>query len=276
MAACATEPSKGTDMQNDIASPIKKVLDDGVMTVQINRPQKKNAVTLAMWKELAQLFRSLEGDSNVRVVVLAGAGDCFSAGADISEFSQVRATPEQVAIYEDAVDGALSAIAKLPKPTIAAVSGVCFAGGLALAASADFRVADATAKFSVSAVRMGLVYNISKCARLYQIVGLVQAKRILLTGQRFSAQEALSLGLVDQVADEDALRTAQVLAGALIEGAPLAIEGIKSILEALATDTVDARRLDLERRIRAADASEDHREAVHAFAEKRRPMFQGR
>jgi enoyl-CoA hydratase/carnithine racemase len=263
-------------MQNDITPPIKRVLNDGVMTVQINRPQKKNAVTLAMWRELAQLFRSLEGDSNVRVVILAGSGDCFSAGADISEFSQVRATPDQVANYEEAVDGALSAIASLPKPTIAAISGVCFAGGVALAASADFRVADATAKFSVSAVRMGLVYNISKCARLYQIVGLVQAKRILLTGQKFSAREALDLGLVDQVADENALGTAHVLAGALIEGAPLAIEGIKSILEALATDTVDARRLDLERRIGAADASEDHREAVRAFAEKRRPAFRGR
>jgi len=263
-------------MQTEIATPIKTALNDGVMTVQINRPQKKNAVTLSMWRELGQLFRSLEGERNVRVVVLAGAGDCFSAGADISEFPKVRATPEQVAKYEEAVDGALSAIASSPKPTIAAVSGVCFAGGLALAASADFRVADATAKFSVSAVRMGLVYNTSKCSRLYQIVGLVQAKRILLTGDKFSAQEALAFGLVDKIDDGDALVAAHVLAGALIEGAPLAIEGIKSILEALATGTVDAKRLDLERRIAAADASEDHREAVLAFAAKRRPAFRGR
>src|SRR5688500_2725439 len=128
-------------MQHDSDAAIAISTHDGVMTVRLNRPAKKNAVTLAMWRQLGDLFRAVEHDAAVRVVILTGAGGNFSAGADITEFPQVRATPEQVEIYEAAVDGALAAVAGSSKPTVAAVSGFCLAGGLALAASADFRVA---------------------------------------------------------------------------------------------------------------------------------------
>jgi enoyl-CoA hydratase/carnithine racemase len=262
-------------MRNSEALPIQQTIADGVMTIRLCRPEKKNAVTFAMWTELGRVFRAVERDPAVRVVILTGSGGCFSAVADISEFPSLRSTPSQVAAYETAVDGALAAIAASSKPVVAAVTGVCFAGGLALAASADFRVADETASFAVSAVRMGLVYNIAKCARLYQVMGLVNAKRMLLTGDRFSAIEAKSMGLVDVVAQADVMEEARVLSRSMARGAPLALEGIKAILEALADQVTDARRPVLESGIARADASADHREAVEAFASKRVPVFRG-
>lgn len=249
---------------------------DGVATVEINRAAKKNAVSLDMWLHLARLFRGFANDHSVRVAILTGNGDAFSAGADISEFDAVRATPKQVEFYEKAVDDACYAIAALPKTTISAVSGVCFGGGVALAASTDFRIADKTAQFSVAAVRMGLAYNINKCARLYQIVGLQGAKRILLTGQRLGPQEALDMGLVDEIAPDRAIDLARTLAGEFSQVAPLSVGAMKQILEALATGSIDANQADLERFIQQADMSEDHREAVRAFAQKRKPKFIGR
>ena len=255
---------------------LRTTLADGVMLVEINRPAKKNAVTLAMWRALADLAGRFAADREVRVVVMTGAGGSFSAGADISEFPTVRSTDLQVTAYEAAVDAGLAAISGLPQPTVAAIAGACFGGGVALAASTDFRVADVTAQFSVSAVRMGLAYNVAKCTRLSQLVGVSTAKRILLTGQRFDAEQARAWGFVDQVGPAQAIDAALDLARTLKQGAPLALSGMKQILEALAAGRVEAERAKLEDAIRAADLSEDHREAVRAFAERRKPEFVGR
>ena len=263
-------------MTQDQQPSITTSISDSVATVKINRAHKKNAISLAMWRQLDELFQALDDDSAVRVIILAGSGGSFSAGADISEFPHVRSTPEQAESYEQAVDSALAAIAAVSKPTVAAVSGICFGGGVALAASADFRIADGSASFSISAVHMGLVYNIEKCTRLYQLVGLTNAKRFLLTGDRFTADQARHLGFVDEIADNSALADAQALAAELCRGAPLALDGIKAILAALGSSRIDACRADLQGRINRANVSHDHQEAVRAFAEKRRPIFVGR
>ena len=262
-------------MQDRAVYAIHCAVADHGLTITIDRASKKNAITLAMWRALGTAVSEAQDDADVRAIVVTGAGGCFSAGADITEFATVRSTPDQVAIYEEAVDGACAAIAASSKPVVAAISGVCLAGGLALAASADFRIADRSASFAITAVRMGLVYNIAKCMRLYQLVGLGGAKRILMTGQRFDAETAAAMGLVDELAN-DAVARAIALAASLAAGAPLAIAGLKAILEALAADRIDIDRDALERRIAAADASEDHREATRAFAEKRSPRFHGR
>jgi enoyl-CoA hydratase/carnithine racemase len=259
----------------ETADGIVQSLDDSVLMIRLDREAKKNAINLAMWRALAVAVQAAQHDDAVRAIILTGGTSCFSAGADISEFATVRSTPEQAAEYEEAVDGAMSAVQMSAKPVIAAVSGVCMAGALGLAASADFRVADRSATFAVTAVRMGLVYNIAKCARLYQLVGLTNAKRILMTGECLAAEDALRIGLVDEVVD-DPLVGARSLAAAMAAGAPVALEGLKAILEALASGNIEACRPALERRIAAADASEDHREATRAFAEKRKPVFTGR
>lgn len=256
-------------------SDIIQSIEDGILTIRLNRESKKNAITLAMWRTLRAAASAAQEDEEVRSILLTGGPTCFSAGADISEFAEVRSTPGQVATYEAAVDGAMSAFQASRKPVVAAISGVCMAGALGLAASADFRIAHRNASFAITAVRMGLVYNIAKTTRLYQLVGLTNAKRILMTGQRFSAEEALAMGLVDTLADDPEAQSV-ALAATMAMGAPLALEGLKAILEAIASNDVEERRGALERRIAAADASDDHREAARAFAEKRAPVFRGR
>ena len=254
---------------------IRTALTDGVMLVEINRPEKKNALTLAMWQSLTVLCTQTALSRQARVVLLTGAGGTFSAGADVSEFGLLRSTEEQVSVYEATVDGALAAIARLPQPTIAAVSGPCFGGGVALAASTDFRVADATAVFSVSAVRMGLAYNVAKCARLAQIVGVPAAKQILLTGGRFGAVQANGWGFVGEIAPGPAIDSALAMAGVLKQGAPLAITAMKRILEGIASGTIAEQLGSLQAMIQAADLSRDHIEAVRAFTERREPVFAG-
>ena len=250
-------------------------LNGSVLTIQLAREAKKNAINLAMWRALSVAVKAAQHNDTVRAIILTGGSSCFSAGADISEFATVRSTPDQVAVYEEAVDAAMNAVQISIKPVIAAVSGVCLAGGLGLAASADFRVADSSSSFAITAVRMGLVYNIAKSTRLYQLVGLSNAKRILMSGERFDAEEALRMGLVDELSD-DSQAGAKSLASILASGAPIALEGLKAILEALASGEIEAQRSALERGIAAADSSDDYREATRAFAENRKPVFNGR
>lgn len=254
---------------------LQSTIEDGIRLVEINQPARKNAVSLGMWRALTQVFRQIAAEPQTSVVILAGVGDSFSSGADITEFNTVRSNEEQATAYEAAVDEALATIRLLPKPTIAAISGICYGGGAALAASTDFRIADATAQFSISAVRMGLAYNVDKCARLIQLVGLSAAKRILLTGQRFDAQQAERWGYVDETTTGKAIDAAIAMAKLLRQGAPLAQSSMKLTLEALAAGAAEADRDRLNSLIRLAELSADHREAVRAFAEKRPPAFRG-
>jgi enoyl-CoA hydratase/carnithine racemase len=245
------------------------------VTVRIARPSKKNALTLAMWTELGRLCGVLANQPDIRCVILGGTGGSFSAGADIAEFDSLRATAELAQAYEVEVDRCLDAIVAMPQPTVAAINGACVGGGFAIAQSCDFRVANAMAYFSVSAAKVGLVYGISKCQRLVSLVGLTHAKWILLTGKRFDCTEAKALGFIDEIVEGEVLEGASAFARELSTSAPLSSAGMKVILHAIALGEVDRRRVDLERAIRLADESADHREAVAAFAEKRPPRFRG-
>jgi enoyl-CoA hydratase/carnithine racemase len=247
---------------------------DGIARISLNRPSVKNAVTLAMWRELAEIFSRVAADRDLRAVILAGKGKDFSVGADISEFDKIRNDKQQSAEYEVAVDACSDAIAALGKPVVAAISGYCLGGGCHLALACDFRFADRSAILGIPAAKLSIVYGIHSVQRLSALVGVANAKRILYTGDRYPAEQAISMGLVDEIHD-DVVLAAEQFVERLAANAPLSIAGAKFMLNGLAMgagalDVAAARRL-----IDAASDSEDFKEGRRAFAEKRVPRFRG-
>lgn len=279
---------------------IKIWISDHIAVVTFNRPKTKNAMSLGMWKAIPGILGALERDPNVRSVILTGAGEDFSAGADISEFGKVRATDKQVWDYEVAVDACCDAIANINKPTIAVIRGFCLGGGAHLAMSCDFRYASANSKFGIPAARLSIIYGVKGTQKLLNLVGLVQAKKILFGSQRFSAPEALKLGFIDNMSgsieteakpsffekllgkkntekklSDDPMVAARSFAKLLASNAPLSISGAKYVLNGIAMGR-GALDSDLaEELIAAAGKSNDYQEGRKAFAEKREPQFQG-
>jgi len=248
---------------------------DSVGVVSLNRPEVRNAVTLGMWRELADIFSSLARDDAVRAIILTGSGADFCVGADVTEFGHIRENRDQSAAYEVSVDACSAAIANVSKPVIAAMSGYCLGGGCHLALACDFRFADHTAKLGIPSAKLSIVYGVNSVQRLLAVVGIANAKRMLYSGERYDAARALSMGLVDEICDQ-AIPAAVALAKTLACNAPLSIAGAKFMLNGLsmgegALDVAAAQRM-----IDLAADSEDFREGRWAFAEKRAPRFRGR
>jgi enoyl-CoA hydratase/carnithine racemase len=248
--------------------------EDGIVRVRLSRPQVRNAVTLAMWRELAAIFVRLGTNREVRAVVLMGAGENFSVGADISEFESIRMDRRQSAEYEVAVDACSNAIAGLGKPVVAAISGYCLGGGCHLALACDFRFADPTAMIGIPAAKLSIVYGVRSVQRLLALAGIANAKRILYSGDRYDAERAQTLGLLDEIHDDAELAAVRFLKD-ISANAPLSIAGAKFMLDGLsmgpgALDLNAAQQL-----IDGASDSEDYREGRRAFAAKRPPRFRG-
>jgi enoyl-CoA hydratase/carnithine racemase len=243
--------------------------DGTVAKVMINRPDVRNAMTLAMWKDMAAMFQELGKNREVRAIILSGAGTSFSVGADVAEFDSVRSDAQSSAAYERAVDACSDAIAAVPQPVIAVISGYCLGGGCHLSLACDFRFADPSASLGVPAANLSIVYGVRSTRRLLSLVGLTDAKRILYTAERIDARHALHIGLVDRVSD-DPLADARNLAAQMAQKAPLSIGGAKYILNdaAMADGGLLAQAL-----IDHASDSHDYQEARRAFAEKRQPDF---
>jgi enoyl-CoA hydratase/carnithine racemase len=249
---------------------------EGVALVTLNRPEKRNAVSLDMWQALGCLFVGLNARDDVRVIILTGAGGNFCAGADISEFSRVRYDVESGRTYEAAGEAATLALRDCRRPTIAAISGYAIGGGCGLALACDFRIADRTARMGITAARLGIVYGTLDCELLYRQVGLSNAKRVLFSAQNFSIDDCVAMGLVDIVATDAALVAARAYAAMIAANAPLSVAGSKLILEAIAGRATEARKQQIDGVIDQAMTSADYREGAQAFAEKRRPNFVGR
>ena len=250
-------------------------LQDNVATVTLNRPQRRNAVTLAMWNGLAELFDRFAKDDAVRAIILTGAGEHFCAGADISEFATVRNSVASGHAYDQAVDVCSDAILHIAKPTIAAIRGFCIGGGSGLALACDFRFAAPSAVFAITAAKLSIVYGMRETQNLLALVGLSNAKKILFSAERFDTAEASRIGFLDRTADDPAV-AAHDFAGVLARNAPLSIAGAKTILNGLAQGTGALDFTKAHEVIERAMLSEDYHEGQRAFLEKRAPVFTGR
>lgn len=241
--------------------------------VTLNRPAQRNAVTLAMWQEIARSFGELGRDAEVRAIILRGAGGHFSVGADVSEFARVRATAEQSAGYETAVDAASDAIMAIQKPVIAVLEGYCLGGGCHLAMACDFRFVHAAAAIGIPAAKLSIVYGIRSTQRLLALVGLTNAKRMLYAAERIGADEAVRIGFADRVST-DPMADAVAFADQMAALAPLSIAGAKQILNGVAMGSLDEAAA--QAMIDRVSDSDDYSEGRTAFAEKRAPVFRGR
>ena len=247
----------------------------GVATITLNRPERRNAFDDALIRELDRLFANLARDTAVRVVVLTGAGSVFSAGADINWMRRVAGYSKREN-HADAMGLArmLRRLDTLPKPTVARVNGAAYAGAIGLICACDVAVAATEATFAISEVRLGLL-PATIAPYVTATIGARQARRFNLTGEAFSADEALRIGLVHKVAPLAQLDAAtDEIVAALLQGAPSAQAKAKCMIAAVAgkpiTPSVTARTADA---IAEARASPEGREGLAAFLEKRKPRF---
>jgi enoyl-CoA hydratase len=248
--------------------------DGPVAIITLNRPDKLNALNSTVRREVMEAVDALAVDDDVRVAVLHGAGEkAFVAGADVSEFA-AREASEQRRVYQHR--RVYDAVAAFPKPIIAAIHGYCLGGGSELALACDLRVADATATFGQAEIRLGLIPGAGGTQRMARLVGPGQALRIALSGDFIDAEEAYRIGLVEFLVDEGQhLTKALEVAGRMARWSPVALRLVKQSVRA-ALETPLSAGLELERELfLAAFASDDGREGVQAFIDKRKPEFKG-
>ncbi len=250
-------------------------IEGGVGRVTINRPNAHNALSKETNEELRQLASELASNSDVRVVLLRGAGEkSFCAGADLKERKGVSAA--QTGPYVDAISGAIHAWARIPQPTIAVVNGYAFGGGMELAIACDIRIASDNALFGLTEVKLGIMPGAGGTQRLPRLIGVAAAKELILLGKRIDAERALAIGLVSAVVPTAGLDAAEEQLLSDIAGcAPLSLrmakEAIDRGVEVGVEEGLRIERACYERTL----FSDDRNEGLAAFAEKRAPRFTG-
>jgi len=260
--------------QNQLSDDIILKSQNGlIITLTINRPQRRNALDQATWIALAEHMSAAASDPACAVVILTGGPAAFAAGADISEFETVYADAATTALFQAHVEAAMSSIEACNKPVIAQISGPCVGGGCGLALACDIRFADEGAQFGITPAKLGLVYTPRDIKRVINAAGLSRAKDLLFSGRFIDADDALRIGLIDRVVPKDQL--AQVTmdyAQSLTGNAPGAIATMKQIMSLLAHDDPSAVPLGNQWAAEAALGAE-FVEGRRAFLAKRRPDF---
>lgn len=250
---------------------------DAIAEVVLNRPEVLNALNLAMWRRVAQVFHGFSARPDIRVIVIRGVGGrAFSAGADIAEFNERRTGAGKAREYNAAITDALSAVRQAPQPVVAMIDGLAVGGGCEIAAAADLRIASETSRFGVPIGRLGVTLGAAEASSLAALIGPGWTKRLVMTGELVDANEALRIRLVERVVPQEALaaetrRTVEAVAAA----APVAARVNKrTVNQFVYGSTLESER-EVERLTTAVYEGADLREGIAAFLEKRQPRFTG-
>ncbi len=251
-------------------------IDQGVGLITFNQPEKRNAMSVAMWEGLSQILDLFEQDDSVRVIILTGAGPkAFVSGADISQFDQQRADSNAQVEYDRLTSAGRAKLANFPKPVIARIRGFCLGGGLGIAMQADIRIAAVDSEFGIPAAKLGIAYGFDMTRKLVDLVGPAHARMMLYTGNRIDAKEAERIGLINQVtSDEDLSDVVVGIARTIADNAPMSIRIGKIAVAEAVNPQGDKQKVDA--LVATCFDSADYREGRLAFKEKRTPVFIGK